>query len=135
MKASKITVLCKVPRQRSGNGLDEWHKIVLSECMYKRSKVTNVNNTTVSMSQIYTVLIPFNNQYMPCDQWYGMAEKQNTYTISQGDYIVFGEITEEVTQDTIRDVLDAFPNYCEVRSIEEVEQKHGARYRLKVQGV
>ncbi len=135
MKAEKITVLCKVPRQQSGNGLDEWHKAVLSDCVYKRSKVTNVTNTTVSMSQIYTVLIPFDDRYMSCDHWYGMADKQSTYTVSQGDYIVFGEVKEEITPDTIRDVLNAYPNHCTVRSIEEVEQTHGVIYRLKVQGV
>lgn len=135
VKAEKITVLCKVPRQQSGSGLDEWHKAVLSDCIYKRSRATNVNNTTVSMSQIYTVLIPFDDRYMPYDQWYGRTDKQNTYTVSQGDYIVFGEVAEEVTPDTIRDVLDVYPNHCTVRSIDEVEQTHGARYRLKVQGV
>ncbi len=135
MKTDKVTILCKVPRQQSGSGLDEWYKMPLTGCVYKRSKITNVTGTTVSMSQVYTVLIPFDDAYVPYDQWVGLADKQDTYSVSQGAYIVFGEVKEEITPDTVRDILDAFPNHCEIRSIEEVEQTHGAKYCLKVQGV
>lgn len=143
MKANRVTILCKVPRQQSGSGLDEWYKIFIDDCVYKRSKAmrvtkretTNISDATVSMSQIYTVLIPFDDKYVSSDTWYGIENKRDTYTVSQGDYIVFGEVTEEITPNTIRDVLDVYPNHCTVRSIEEVEQTHGARYRLKVQGV
>jgi len=135
MRTDKATILCKVPRQQSESGLDEWYKMPLTGCVYKRSKVTNVSGTTVSMSQIYTVLLPFDDAYVSYDQWVGLADKQDTYSVSQGDYIVFGEVKEEITPDTVRDILDAFPNHCEVRSIEEVKQTHGAKYRLKIQGV
>lgn len=143
MTADNVTILCKVPRQQSGSGLDEWYKVCIDGCVFKRSKAmqvtkreaANISDATVSMSQIYTVLIPFDDKYISSDIWYGIENKRDTYTVSQGDYIVFGEVTEEVTPDTIRDVLDAYPNHCTVRSIDEVEQTHGARYRLKVQGV
>lgn len=135
MTGYKVTVLCKVPRIYSEDGIEKWCKAVISDCIYKRSKITNMLDTTVSMSQTYTVLVPFNDNYVSSDKWYGMKDRQNTYTVAQGDYIVFGEVKEDVTSNTIRDLLDKYANHCEVRSIEEVEQVHGARYRLKVQGV
>lgn len=133
--AGKVTILCRVLRQQSGSGLDEWYKMPITGCVYKRSRVTNVVDTTVSMSQVYTVLIPFDDMYVPYEQWVGLTEKQDTYSVAQGSYVVFGDVAEEVTPDTVRDVLDVYPNHCSVRSIEEVERTHGTRYRLKVQGV
>lgn len=131
-----ITLLNKLKRKDSTTGLDVWFKTIIKDCVYKKDKISNVSNTVISMGEEYTILIPFTGGYMPYKEWKNLADKTGYYTLSNQDVIILGEVTEEVTANNITDIKNAYePNTCEIRSIEQVEQKLYTRYEFRVGGV
>lgn len=131
MKA-KITLLNKLKRQDSQTGLEVWYKTFL-DVDYYSERVQNVTEKDVSMNETFTVLIPFSDKYHYYHLWKSM-NKDNIYTLSQGDYIVFGEVEEEITPNNIQSIVNQY-RHCEVRSIEEREKILDANYQFKVGGV
>lgn len=135
-----ITILNKLNHKDSLTGQDVWYKTFLNDIKYKQDKVTSVVGTDVSMGQMYTILIPFNEKYKSYPEWKTLASKENFYTISQGDYIILGQhIADEITPNTVVKVKTKYePNVCEVRSIEEVpmdSKKYGIKIQLRIGGV
>lgn len=131
-----ITLLNKLKRKDSTTGLDVWFKTIIKDCVYKKDKISNVSNTVISMGEEYTILIPFTGGYMPYKEWKNLADKTGYYTLSNQDVIILDEVTEEVTANNITEIKNAYePNTCEIRSIEQVEQKLSVRYEFLVGGV
>lgn len=131
-----ITLLNKLKRKDSTTGLDVWFKTIIKDCLYKKDKISNVSNTVISMGEEYTILIPFTGGYMPYKEWKNLADKTGYYTLSNQDVIILDEVTEEVTANNITEIKNAYePNTCEIRSIEQVEQKLSVRYEFLVGGV
>ena len=131
-----ITLLNKLKRKDSATGLDVWFKTIIQDCVYKKDKISNVSNTVISMGEEYKILIPFTGGYMPYKEWKNLADKTGYYTLSNQDVIILDEVTEEVTANNITEIKNAYePNTCEIRSIEQVEQKLSVRYEFRVGGV
>ena len=132
-----ITILNKLKHQDSSTGLDVWYKTIMKNIKYTNTKVTSVVGTDVSMGQQFIILIPFTGKYLPYAEWKNSNQKDNTFTISQGDYIFLGsELEEEITPNNILKTKTKYePNVCEVRSIEEVPQKYGVKIQLRISGV
>lgn len=132
-----VTILNKLKRQDSVTGLDVWYKTIFENIKYSQTKVTTVVGTEVSMGQQFTILIPFTGKYVPYNEWKNSSNKDNTFTISQGDYIFLGiGLEEEVTPNNVLKLKNQYePQVCEVRSIEEVPQKYGVKIQLRISGV
>lgn len=132
-----ITILNKLKRQDSVTGLDVWYKTIFEDIKYSQTKVTTVVGTEVSMGQQFTILIPFTGKYVPYNEWKNSSNKDNTFTVSQGDYIFLGiGLEEEVTPNNVLKLKNQYePQVCEVRSIEEVPQKYGVKVQLRISGV
>lgn len=132
-----ITVLNKLKRVDSITGLDVWYKSVIKNCVYSKTKISNVNGTVVSMGAQFTILIPFNNKYVPYHKWKDLENKDTRFTLSNQDIIILGEIKEkEITPNTIVSIKNKYsPNACEIRNIEEVENKFDTRYQFRINGI
>lgn len=137
MEAKVITILNRLARQDSQTGLDVWYKQVLKDVPYKIEKVTNVVGTTVSMGETFTILIPFNDKYLPYNEWKQALDKDSVFTLSQGDIIVLdAEVDDTITPNTIPTIKNKYkPKACEVRSIVEVPKRPGVNIQLKVSGI
>ena len=132
----KITLLNKLKRKDSVTGLDVWYKTIIKDCAYKKDRISDVNGTTVSMGQQFTILIPFTEKYLPYKEWKSLEDKVGHYTLSTQDVIIFGEVTQDVTANNITEIKNSHePNTCEIRSIEQVDSKYGANYEFRVGGV
>lgn len=132
-----ITVLNKLKRVDSITGLDIWYKSVIKNCVYSKTKISNVNGTVVSMGVQFTILIPFNNKYVPYYKWKYLENKDTRFTLSNQDILILGEIKEkEITPNNIVSIKNKYsPNACEIRNIEEVENKFDTRYQFRVNGI
>lgn len=135
MTADVITILNRINRKDSASGLDEWRKTVLHNIEYKVKCNTSVNGTTVNMGQSFTVLIPFDDMYMPYSEW--VLNPSDGYTVSQNDMIIIGHaVNDDVAPENVVKIKAQYaPNVCNVRSILEVPNKNNARYRLMIEGV
>lgn len=131
-----ITLLNKLKRKDSITNLDIWYKTVIQNCVYKKDKISNVTGSVVSMGQEFTILIPFTGKYIPYNEWKKLEDKTGVYTLSTQDVIILGEVTEEVTDKNIVQIKNDYePNTCEIRSIEQVDQKLSVKFEFRVGGV
>ena len=131
-----ITLLNKLKRKHSITNLDVWYKTVIKDCAYKKDRVSNVNGSVVSVGEEFTILIPFTGGYLSYKDWKNLEDKTGTYTLSSQDIIILGEVEEEVTAQNITQIKNDYePNTCEVRSIEQVDQKLSVNYQFRIGGV
>lgn len=137
MKAP-ATILSKLNKSDSTSKLDEWFKYFINEVEYKMDDLEGVSGTNVSVGETYTILIPFRAgyEYLPYLEWKN-SDKQLSFTISPGDLIILGEhLSETVTPSNVQTIKNTRRSrVCEVRSIVEVRDVVGVKYRLKVKGI
>ena len=131
---SNITVLNKLKKQDSNTGLDVWYVTKFKDIKYTKRKVTTVDGINVSMGEEFIVLFPFNDKYLQYSKWKN-SDKDNAYTMSQGDIIVFDDY--DIVEGTAVNIAKIKTKYtaCEVRSVEEMENKYGAVNQLRCSGV
>lgn len=136
VEAQLTTIANRLNRTDSITGLDVWYKFQLKNIQYSKERVTTVNGTQVSMGESFNILLPFTDRYIPYLQWKDLSNKDDYYTLSQGDYIFLTDITEDIQPNTIMQIKNRYKGYvCEVRSIIEVPKRNGATIQLKVSGV
>lgn len=139
MIANVITICNKLNRIHSNIGLDVWYSHKLYDISYSIERVTTVNGSNTFVGEVFNILIPFSDDYLPYMQWKDSLEKDTKYTMNQGDYIFLGiDLSEQVTPNTIQQLRNSYkPNVCEVRSIMEVPKRQGIniQIQLKVSGV
>ena len=77
------------------------------------------------------------NKYMPYYKWKELENKDAYFTLSNQDIIILEEIKEkEITPNNIVSIRNKYsPNACEIRNIEEVENKLDTRYQFRVNGI
>lgn len=131
-----ITLLNKLKRKDSTTNIDVWYKTVIKDCIYKKDKISTVNGNIVSMGQQFTILIPFTGKYLPYRDWKQLEDKTGYYTLSEQDIIILDIVTEDITAQNITQIKNDYePNTCEIRSIEQVEQKLSVNFEFRVGGV
>ena len=131
-----ITLLNKLKRKDSTTNIDVWYKTVIKDCIYKKDKISTVNGNIVSMGQQFTILIPFTGKYLPYRDWKQLEDKTGYYTLSEQDVIILDIVTEDTTAQNITQIKNDYePNTCEIRSIEQVEQKLSVNFEFRVGGV
>lgn len=132
-----ITLLNKLKKNDSITGLDIWYKYFIQNVEYTRKDISNIVNSTISKGETFVILLPFTSNFLPYNEWKNVEDKEKIYTISPGDIIILGEeVNEEVTPKNVINIKNSRGNMaCEVKSVIEVAQKNGARYRLKLEGI
>ena len=131
-----ITLLNKLKRKDSTTNIDVWYKTVIKDCIYKKDKISTVNGNIVSMGQQFTILIPFTGKYLSYRDWKQLEDKTGYYTLSEQDIIILDIVTEDITAQNITQIKNDYePNTCEIRSIEQVEQKLSVNFEFRVGGV
>lgn len=131
-----ITLLNKLKRKDSTANIDVWYKTVIKDCTYKKDKISTVNGNVVSMGQQFTILIPFTGKYLSYKDWKQLEDKTGYYTLSEQDVIILDIVTEDITAQNITQIKNDYePNTCEIRSIEQVEQKLSVNFEFRVSGV
>ena len=83
-----------------------------------------------------TVLFPFNSRYLPYMEWKKPGNQDEHFTMSSGDYIILGDVPENITANNIIKVLEQYgENVCQVKHHNANYKRFGARVQLKVEGV
>lgn len=137
MDAKVITIANKLAKKDSVTGLDVWYKTKLRDIQYSIEKVTTVNGTVVSVGQTLNVLIPFSDKYLRYRDWVNTYNREQFYTMNQGDYIFIDiDLEDDVTPQNIVKLKEKYaPDVCKVSSVIEVPQRYGVLYQLKVTAI
>lgn len=134
MDAQVITIANKLRKNDSVTGLDVWYKTKILDVPYKVEFIANASGTVTSNGQIINVLIPFSDKYKPYREWCKLPDKENYYTMSQGDYIFIDiDLVDDVNPTSIVKLKERYaPNAVKVISIIEVPKRNLIKYQLKV---
>lgn len=97
-----ITLLNKLDAKDSTSGMDEWKSTVLHDCAWSEKAVRSVQGNVVSVGRSIIVRIPASPEFHTYSEW---KNGMDGFTLSEGDCIVRGEISEEVTVDNVKTVL------------------------------
>lgn len=134
---TKATILNKLNRNDSVTGLDVWYKTFIANIVYTSTTERSVLGTTVSVGEVITILIPFDDKYMDYQEWKSSEIKDNHYSMSPGDLIILDTyIEDDVTPNSINKIKESYgKKVCEVRSVKEVIKRPGINYRLRIEAI
>jgi hypothetical protein len=95
-----------------------------------------VSGGGVIIGSYITCLIPHSPKYLDYTKWKSLEDKSDNYTMSSGDYIVLGEVSEEITASNIISVIKAYgDDACMVKHSEELHNRFNSYVQLHVEGV
>jgi hypothetical protein len=131
----KITILNKLKRADSGQNVDVWYKTVIDDAAWYAQVARTVSNGNVLIGSYIKCLIPYHKEYLSYSDWKKSSCKESHYTMCAGDYIVLGEVTEDVTPSNVVQLMSTYePNVCLVKHTEELHDRFNSYVQLRVEG-
>lgn len=132
----RVTILNKLKRTDSLTAKDVWYKTVLDDVAWYASAERTATSSAVFIGTYIKVLIPFHNEYLPYIQWKETGNQDENFTMSLGDYIILGDVPEEITADNVIKTIQKYgDNVCQVKHFQENHKRFGAFVQLMVEGV
>lgn len=132
----KVTILNKLKRTDSKTGVDVWRKSIVDDVVWYTKSARSAGSSSVFIGTYITVLFPFNSRYLPYMEWKKPGNQDEHFTMSCGDYIILGDVPENITANNIIKVLEQYgENVCQVKHHNANYKRFGARVQLKVEGV
>lgn len=133
----KVTILNKLRRADTPEKKEDlWFKTVVTDAAWYTDSARSAGSSSVFIGTYITVLLPFHEEYVPYLEWKDLNNKDEKFTISMGDYIILGEIEEEVTAANVVAVMQKYgENVCLVRHHKASYPRFGATVQLKIEGV
>lgn len=98
-----VTVLNKLDYRDSATKLDIWKATVLHNCSWSGRVERSMDGNNATVGNVFVVRVPRSADYHPYNEW---KESMEGFTFSTGDYIIRGEITEEVTPSTVQSIVN-----------------------------
>ena len=131
-----LTILNKLKASDTLSKQDLWFKHIIHDGAWYITNESSVSGTTVSMSSKITVLIPYNEMYLPYKEWKLETNILKYFTMSNGDYIINGVLEDEINSQTITKTLSRYePDVCSVKSINVLPRRGIETVMLKIEGV
>lgn len=124
-----VTVLNKRAGRDSADHLDAWKKTVLRDCFWAGEQTQGQSGQEANEGAAYLLRVPRSGEYRPYQEWKGDMED---FTFSPGDYIIRGEVEEEITPETVQAVVESSrPEAFEVRLFKDNTVGPLPHYRLE----
>ena len=131
-----ITIFNKLRRNDSVTGMDIWYKTVIENAVWYTDSARSAGGQNVYIGSYITILIPFENNYLPYIEWKKPGMQDGHYTMSLSDYVIRGLVEEEVNANNIVKTLEKYgEDVCLVKHHNELHDRFGATVQLRVQGV
>ena len=132
----RVTILNTLKRTDSKTGVDVWRKSTVDDVVWYTKSARSAGSSSVFIGTYITVLFPFNSRYLPYMEWKKPGNQDEHFTMSSGDYIILGDVPENITANNIIKVLEQYgENVCQVKHHNANYKRFGARVQLKVEGV
>lgn len=137
----KITILNKLRQSDSGSGIDEWYKTSIDGVAWYKKSISSMQGSTAVMATTYKILIPFvvtenTNTFLAYKDWVKTAGSGSSFTLSLGDYIVLGDVEEEVTAKNIISIVNKYkPEICKVCHFQQPHKRFDAYVQFQIEGV
>lgn len=122
-----ITVVNRLDARDSATRQDTYYATVIHHCMWteKISRMVQ-SDGTVKVGVTHQVQIPESENYKPYRAWRLTEERQDAFTLTEGDYVFRGELTEEVTASNIRALVNNYePDVFQIQSFMDTTKGKG----------
>lgn len=121
-----VTLINKLDAKESQLKQDEYYKHVFHHCMWSLVTTRSVApDGTVTIGTSHRVQIAENVDYVPYKEW-ATSDHESVFTVRAGDYVVLGEVTEEVTSSTLRKVIAAYePEAFQIQTFRDATKGEG----------
>ena len=127
--AHTVTVLNKRAGRDSADYLDSWKKTVLRDCFWAGKQTQGQSGQEVNEGAAYLLRVPQSGDYRPYLEW---KADMDGFTFSPGDYIILGEVAEEITPETVQAVVESRrPDAFEVQLFKDNPVGPLPHYRLE----
>jgi len=131
-----ITILNRLRRADYNGKVDLWYKTVLHDVAWYTASARSAGGSAVYIGTYITILVPFNDKYVPYMEWRNAENRGELFTISNNDYIIKGVVPEEITAENVVSVMQKYgEDVCLVKHHNENHNRFGAKVQLKIQGV
>ena len=90
-----ITLYNRIRAADSADRKEHWKRTVLHGCFWKSAISTGYSDTQANVQNTYVVRIPRDERYLYYPQYAKMPD--GAFTVSQGDIVIHGACTEEIT--------------------------------------
>lgn len=131
-----VTILNKLRRSDAGGNKDLWYKTILTDVAWYTASARSAGGSAVYIGTYSTILVPFNEKYLPYMEWKKLHNREEFFTVSNNDYIVRGIVDEEVNADNVVSVMQKYgEDICLVKHHNENHRRFGTKVQLKIQGV
>lgn len=129
-----VTILNKLDGKDSVTKLDTWKKTVVHGCFFKTQAMRTINGMSAAVAQSSVCRIPKSTDYHPYSVW--KNDISEGWTLSPGDYIILGEIAEDVTADNVTAVYSKYkPDAMLVRAVSVNMKLMGMAEHYRADGV
>lgn len=125
-----VTLINKLDAKDAALASDAYYKTVLHGVMWSDSTTRTVGSDgTVSIATSHNVQLPDFERYLPYREWCKAENRQDCFTVREGDWVVLGEVAEEVTSSTVRKVVALYePDAFQVQSFRDLTHDSGLAY-------
>lgn len=129
-----VTVLNKRAARDSADYLDSWKKTVLRDCFWAGKQTRGQTGRMASSTEInegasFLLRVPRSESYRPYREW---KRDMDGFTFSTGDYIILGEVADEITPETVQAAVELYrPDAFEVQLFKDNTDGPIPHYRLE----
>ncbi len=128
-----ITILNRLNGCDSGDKIDKWKKTTLHLCSWTYQAVRTNSGASMLVDRSCVVRIPKSDTFRPYNEW---KTDMDGWTVSLGDYVIKGEVQEEVTPLTVQQIVNQHrPDAFEVRMFQDATRIIEALGHYRLEGV
>lgn len=130
----RITILNKLRGTDSITKIDVWYKTTLEGCARYTETERGISGDKALIANVVKVMIPFSDNYLPYREWRNNPDGH--YTMSAGDYIILGDVSEEITaQNVVKIMTEYGSDKCIVKAVRELDKRELNKVQLYIEGV
>lgn len=131
----KVTILNKLKKTDSESNLDVWYKSVIEDAAWYEQSERAVTSNGVTIGSYIVCLIPHHKEYLDYTEWKAAGNQDGHFTMSTGDYIILGEVEEDITPNNIVSTMTKYePRVCAVKHFTPAQDRFGSSVQLRVEG-
>lgn len=116
-------------------GAEKYQRTVISDVVWQATKAVNAAQGGLLASNVAMILIPFarDANYLNPKAWLALVTKTGKWTLKEGDYIVKGNISTEVSGGTTIDTIKAANDFVVmITSVDVMDQGSPAVQHFEV---
>ena len=106
----KVTIINRLKSKDNESKRDKFYKTLLTDCIWDSKSLAHQNGKEVYYTKGYSVQIPDCQEakYKPYSEWKDNQNTLNCFTLSLDDYVILGDVTEDITADNVTQIINKY---------------------------